>query len=176
MKKRWIQLGIVGKPHGLNGAFFVSQRDEELPEELKVLRIGPDAEKAKTYTIKNTRWQSERPVLHCLEISSREGAEAICHQPLWADRDSMEIDEDEEYFWSDVIGKKIKDRDGVYIGSITDVVNYGASDIVTVVDAKGRIAEIPFVDAYFDMEFEHGSEEIQMTVLAEVFDDVWTEE
>lgn len=176
MTKRWIQLGIVGKAHGLNGAFFVSQRDEELPEELKDLRIGTDPEKAKTYTIKATRWQSDRPVLHCQEITTREGAEALCHQLIWADRDAMEIDEDEEYFWSDVIGKKVKDSDGVFFGTIKDVVNYGASDIVTVVDDKGRIAEIPFVDFYFDMDFDLDGEEIQMVVLADVFDDVWTQE
>ena len=176
MQKRWIQLGIVGKAHGLNGAFFVSQRDEELPDELKNLRIGTIAETAKTFTIKSARWQNDRPVLLCSEISTREAAEAICHQTIWADRDEMEINEEEEYFWSDVIGKKVRDRDGVYFGKITDVVNYGASDIVAVVDAKGRTAEIPFVEFYFDMDFDLDGEEIQMTVLAEVFDDVWTQE
>ncbi len=176
MQKRWIQLGIVGKAHGLNGAFFVSQRDEELPEELKTLYIGASIDKAVTLSIKSTRWQNDRPVLHCEEIKTREAAEALCHQIIWADRDAMEIDEDEEYFWSDVIGKKIKDSEGVYFGKITDVVNYGASDIVSVVDAQGRTAEIPFVDFYFDMDFDLDGEEIQLVVLADVFDDVWTVE
>ena len=175
MQKRWIQLGIVGKPHGLNGAFFVSQRDEELPE-LKTLHIGPSADKAKTFTIKGTRWQSERPVLMCSEICTREAAEAICHQIIWADRDAMEIDEEEEYFWSDVIGKKVNDSGGVYFGKVTDVVNYGASDIVTIVDDKGRTAEIPFVDFYFDMDFDLDGEVIRMIVLSDVFEDVWTTE
>lgn len=176
MQKRWIQLGIVGKPHGLNGAFFVSRRDEELPEELKTLHIGPSADKAKTFTIKSSRWQSERPVLHCSEITTREGAEAICHQIIWADRDAMEINEDEEYFWSDVIGKKVKDSEGVYFGTIKDLVNYGASDIVMIIDEQGRSAEIPFVDFYFDMDFNVNDETIQMIVRSDVFDDVWTRE
>ncbi len=176
MQKRWIQLGIVGKPHGLNGAFFVSQRDEELPEELKTLHIGPSADKAKAFTIKSTRLQSERPVLLCSEISTREGAEAICHQIIWADREAMQIDEEEEYFWSDLIGMKVKDSDGILFGTIREVVNYGASDIVTIVDDKGRSAEIPFVDFYFDMDFDLEAEAIQMIVLSDVFDDVWTAE
>jgi 16S rRNA processing protein RimM len=174
VQKRWIQLGIVGKAHGLNGAFFVSQRDEELPEEIKSLHIGPSIDKAKTFSVKSIRFQGERPVLQIAEISSRESAEAICHQIIWADRDALEIDEDEEYFWSDVIGKTIKDSEGLLFGTVTDVNNYGASDIVTIEDDKGRTIEIPFVDFYFDMDFDLDGEEILMIVKSDVFDDVWT--
>lgn len=176
MQKRWIQLGIVGKAHGLNGAFFVSQRDEELPENLKALRIGASQEKAVDYKVKAVRWQNDRPVLHCEGISSRTDAEAMTHFKIWADRDVLEIDEDDEYFWSDVIGKKIKDSSGVDFGEITDMVNYGASDIAIIQDGKGRTAEIPFVDVYFNMEFELEDEYLHMLVTADTFDEVWTAE
>ncbi|MBC7660612.1 MAG: 16S rRNA processing protein RimM [Chitinophagaceae bacterium] len=174
MQKRWIQLGIVGKAHGLNGAFFVSQRDEEIPDGLKTLRIGPSVETAKTFTIKSSRWQNDRPVMLCSEIASREAAEAICHQPIWADRDDMEIDEEEEYFWSDIVGKEVKDSQGTFFGTISEVANYGASDIVLIEDGKGRTVEVPFVEFYFDMGFDLDGTEIRLIVLSEVFDDTWT--
>ncbi|MES2744061.1 MAG: ribosome maturation factor RimM [Bdellovibrionota bacterium] len=176
MQKRWIQLGIVGKAHGLNGAFFVSQRDDELPEELKSLRIGPTQDKSTEYKIKAVRWQNDRPVLHCEEIKSRTEAESLTHQKIWADRDLLPIDEDEEYFWSDVIGKKLLDSAGVPFGEVTEVVNFGASDIVVVIDGKGRTAEIPFVELYFNMDFEVEDDVIHMLVTADVFDEVWTTE
>ena len=176
MQKRWIQLGIVGKAHGLNGAFFVSQRDEELPEELKTLRIGPTQDKSVEYKVKAIRWQNDRPVLHCEEIKSRTEAEAITHSKIWADRDLLDIDDDDEYFWSDVIGKKVRDSSGLDFGEITELVNYGASDIAIIEDGQGRTVEIPFVDVYFNMEFALEDEFIHMLVTADVFDDTWTTE
>ncbi len=175
MQKRWIQLGIVGKAHGLNGAFFVSQRDEELPEELKVLRIGTSAEKSVEHKVKAVRWQADRPVLQCENIKSRTEAEALTHQKIFVDRDLLEIDED-EYFYSDVIGKKIVDSSGKMFGEIVDMVNYGASDIVIVHDDKGRTAEIPFVEVYFDMEWDFEDEAIRLLVDPSVFDEVWVSE
>ncbi len=175
MLKRWIQLGIVGKAHGLNGAFFVSQRDEELPDELKTIRIGTSKDKASSYKVKSIRWQNDRPVLHCEEVKSRTEAEALTHMKIFADRDDLEIDED-EYFWSDVIGKQILDPNGKPFGEITDMVNYGASDIAIVVDEDGRTAEIPFVAEYFDMEFDLDADEIRLLVDAAIFDEVWVKE
>ncbi len=175
MLKRWIQLGIVGKAHGLNGAFFVSQRDEELPDEIKSIRIGSSKDKASSYKVKSIRWQSDRPVLQCEEIKSRTEAEALTHMKIYVDREDLDIDED-EYFWSDVIGKRIVDLNGKPFGEITDMVNYGASDIAIVVDDDGRTAEIPFVSSYFDMDFEYEAEEIKMLVEAEIFDEVWVKE
>jgi 16S rRNA processing protein RimM len=175
VQKRWIQLGIVGKAHGLNGAFFVSGRDEELPE-VKTLLIGPSQEKSREFKVKVIRWQNDRPVLQCEEIKSRTEAEALTHQKIWADRDSLEIDDDEEYFFSDVIGKKIVDIEGKDFGEIVDMVNYGATDIAIIEDGKGRTAEIPFVDAYFNMDFDIDDEVLHLLVASDVFDEVWTTE
>lgn len=173
MNKRWIQLGIVGKAHGLNGAFFISNRDSLIPESVKGIRIGKDPEKSQHMTLKACRWQSDRPLLQIDQVKTRDVAELMCHSPIWCDRKEIEIDEDEEYFWGDLIGKQVVDPKGVNLGRIEDVQNYGASDIVVITGGDGRSLEIPLVETYFDMDFTYEDPELKLLVPADTFDEAW---
>jgi len=173
VKNLWIQIGIVGRPQGLRGAFFVAQRDEDLPRGLKKIRIGSQPEQAQVLTIAETRRSANRPVLQCLELSTREAAEALKMQPIWCDRTLVPLEETSEYLWSDLVGKSVVDAKGQAFGTITAVGNFGASDVVRVDAADGQWTEIPFVSAYFDMNFKSGSKQIQLLVTADTFDDTW---
>lgn len=173
MNKRWIQLGIVGKAHGLNGAFFISSRDDLLPETVKGIRIGKDPDKAPTMKVKACRWQSDRPLVQVEELKTRDAAELICHSPIWCDRQEIDIDEDEEYFWGDLIGKQVVDPQGVKLGRIEGIQNYGASDIILIEADDGRTLEVPFVDVYFAMDFSFEDKELKLLVPADTFDEAW---
>ncbi len=174
MKKRWVHLGIVGKAHGLNGAFFISRRDEHLPEGIKVLRIGPDPEKASTYQIVSSRWQGERPVVACREITTREAAEQLIAQIVWCEREKLKIDEADEYLWADLVGKEVRDFKDASVGHIREVGNFGASDIVRLVHPTRGVLEIPFVRSYFDMTFKSEDPFLRLLVTLDVFDEAWS--
>lgn len=172
--KVWVQLGIVGKAHGLNGAFFISQREEPLPPQLKELRIGPKPESAPRFTLRGSRMQQGRPILLCEELKSREGAEALLLQAIWCPRAELEVDESSEYLWADLIGKEVVDRSAKPIGTIREIGNFGASDLVRIVDATGKVLELPLVAAYFDMSFRSSDPELRLVVDAELFDESWS--
>jgi 16S rRNA processing protein RimM len=173
VQKRWIQLGIVGKAHGLNGAFFISQRDDLLPPQVRHVYIGAKPEAARKLTITKCRLQADRPLLLCLEINQREAAEALLMQPIWCERGDLVVDEAQEYMWGDLIGKEVRDQADVAIGVIEQVGNFGASDIVRIRNSQGLILEVPFVKAYFDMQFKSGDPYLKMIVTAEVFAETW---
>jgi 16S rRNA processing protein RimM len=174
VQKRWIQLGIVGKAHGLNGAFFISQRDELLPPQVRQVYVGPQPESARKLTITKCRLQGGRPLLLCLEINQREAAEALLLQPIWCERRDLVLDEAREYMWGDLIGKEVRDSTDVPIGVIAQVGNFGASDIVCIRNEQGLILEVPFVKAYFDMEFKSGDPHLKLIVTADVFAETWS--
>ncbi|MCX6130348.1 MAG: hypothetical protein NTX25_14955 [Proteobacteria bacterium] len=173
MSNSWIQIGIVGKAHGLRGAFFVAQRDEDLPAGLRRLRVGPDPEAALLLTLTESRRAADRLVLQCLELKSREEAEAIKMQPIWCQRSELKLEDKSEYLWADLVGKPLIDSEAKPFGVIRAVGNFGASDVVRVEAADGRWTEIPFVKFYFDMSFASDSECIKMLVPTETFDDTW---
>lgn len=174
MKNTWLQIGIVGKAQGLRGAFFVAQRDEDLPEGLVRIAVGPDPEKARVLTVSETRRSGDRPVIQCRELTSREAAESLKMQPIWCDRALVPLEEESEYLWSDLVGKSVLDSEGQRLGRVTAVGNFGASDIVRIDADDGQWIEVPFVNAYFDMSFRSDSRDLRLTVPAETFAETWT--
>jgi 16S rRNA processing protein RimM len=175
VKNAWLQIGIVGKAQGLRGAFFVAQRDEGLPEGLDRIVVGPDPEKARPLTVIETRRSGERPVLQCREVTTREAAEALKMQPIWCDRALVPLEEESEYLWSDLVGKSVLDSEGQRLGRITAVGNFGASDVVRIDADNGQWMEVPFVSAYFDMNFRSDTPELRMTVPADTFAETWNQ-
>jgi 16S rRNA processing protein RimM len=173
VKSAWLQIGIVGKAQGLRGAFFVAQRDEDLPEGLNRIVVGQDPDKARSLTVVETRRSGDRPVIQCREVTSREAAEALKMQPIWCDRALVPLEEDSEYLWSDLVGKAVLDVEGQRLGRITAVGNFGASDVVRIDADDGQWIEVPFVSAYFDMNFQSDSPELHLTVPAETFAETW---
>lgn len=107
------------------------------------------------------------------QVKAREVAELLVHSPIWADRAEITIDEDEEYFWGDLIGKKVVDPAGKVLGLIKDVQNYGASDIVFIAAPDGKSLEVPFVETYFAMDFSYEDADLKLLVAADTFDDAW---
>jgi 16S rRNA processing protein RimM len=173
VKNTWLQIGIVGKAQGLRGAFFVAQRDQDLPEGLVRIVVGPDPVKARVLTVVETRRSGDRPVIQCRELTSREAAEALKMQPIWCDRALVPIEEESEYLWSDLVGKPVLDSEGKKLGLITAVGNFGASDVVRIDADDGQWIEVPFVSAYFHMDFRSNSSELRLTVPADTFAETW---
>ncbi|MFW7379468.1 MAG: ribosome maturation factor RimM [Oligoflexus sp.] len=173
MKIRWVKLGIVGKGHGLNGTFFISGRDAAIPGGVKTLRIGKNLQRAQDLTVQTSRMQGDRPTVHCKEVQSRNDVDILKGQTIWCRRDEITVEEEREYLWSDIEGLLVIDSDDRLVGKIVAVQNYGASDIVEIENQQlGRLA-LPFVDAYFDMNFRSDAEQIRLLVPLTTFDEAW---
>jgi 16S rRNA processing protein RimM len=54
-----------------------------------------------------------------------------------------------EYYWSDLIGAQVINRDGVALGRVQSLVNNGAHDLLQVEGSSGRLL-VPLVPAYVD--------------------------
>ena len=75
------------------------------------------------------------------------------------------------------------DSSGHVLGTILEVYNCGASDIVTVEESSSpesdnsqtprRTVELPFVASYFDLDSEEGEGPIRLVVPKETFDEMW---
>ena len=65
-------------------------------------------------------------------ITAREAAEAIKGVELYLSRDKLPRLEDDEYYYADLVGLKVKNTNGKIIGIIRMVDNYGAGEIIEV--------------------------------------------
>ncbi|MDX1915900.1 MAG: ribosome maturation factor RimM [Methylophilus sp.] len=82
-------------------------------------------------------------------IDDRDAAFACKGQQVAVPRAALPEPEENEYYWSDLIGLQVKNQQGVDFGAVTDVFETGANDVLVVNTGKerGNIERlIPFVD------------------------------
>ncbi len=170
----WIKIGVVGKPNGLRGAFYVSNRDEAIPKTYQHIWIGESPAKSERYEIRVSKLLNGRPLIVCASISRREQAELLVGMPIWVQRAQISIDESKSYLWSDLVGKILQDANGELVGTIIEIRNFGASDIAAVRNQHGEFVEVPMVPTYFDMGFGRSDLELKLVVGKEVFDGLWS--
>lgn len=108
--------------------------------------------------ITQAREQGSLVVARAQEVADRNAAEALRGARIFVSRQSFPTAKDGEYYWIDLIGLAVVNREGEVLGTVTDLLDTGAHCVLRVqrpdapADAKGEEAErlIPFVDAFVD--------------------------
>lgn len=72
------------------------------------------------------------------EITSREDAASLAGTRLYVARDKLSEPEEEEFYYSDLIGLTVKTQNGESVGKIAAVQNYGAGDILELREIPGH--------------------------------------
>lgn len=94
------------------------------------------------------------------DVRYRDQAEALRGTQLYCLRDDLTPTEEDEFYHSDLIGLVVVSTDKQLLGKIKDVHNYGASDLLEIVDTPNIQASwnIPFTLAHvpeIDLELGH---------------------
>lgn len=167
-----LTIGTVGRAHGLNGTFFVSGRDTPLPKSLKIVRLGPTWEAARSFAVVRSALQGGRPVLQIEGCLKREDAEALGGQTIWAERSALGL-KDGEWCFADLVGKTVVSADDQVLGKIQVVANHGAGDFAEVLHpAKGRLG-LSLAGDFVDWEKSSLVGDLRLRVNADTFDECW---
>ena len=92
------------------------------------------------------------------DVTDRNAAEALRGARIFVARSSFPTAADDEFYWVDLIGLQVVNREGVTLGQVSGLLDNGAQSVLQVrddaaADAAGQpVAErlIPFVAAYID--------------------------
>ena len=122
-----VQVGKVGKPHGLAGAFVVEQASED-PE-----RFAVGGEPAR---IVESKRAGGRPVI-------RLDREAARGDAIELDRSELPEPEEGEYYAFQLIGLEVEESSGAKLGRVTEVSSGPANDVL---ELDTGLA-LPLVDA-----------------------------
>jgi 16S rRNA processing protein RimM len=115
-----VSVGRVGKPHGLDGCFFVD-RASDAPERF--------AEGATVYVdgvasrIEVSKQARGRPVIR-LDRPAERGAE------LAVPAGTLPELEDDSFYVFQLVGLRVQDADGCELGTVVDVASYPANDVL----------------------------------------------
>lgn len=86
------------------------------------------------------------------EIPDRNAAEALQGARIFISRASFPTPDDGEFYWVDLIGLAVSNREGVLLGPVVGLLETGPHCVLRVqpADAKADEVLIPFVEAYVD--------------------------
>ena len=85
-------------------------------------------------------------------ISDRSAAEALRGSLVEVDRSALPPLKEGEYYHADLVGLKCVDSDGLEVGIVVAVENYGAGDLLEVERAGGKRSLIPFRPGIADLD------------------------
>ena len=116
---------------------------------------GPRAAFAGTVrlSIKEAKSHVDTVVASAHEIADRDAAEGLRGARIFIARSSFPTLEEGEYYWVDLIGLDVVNRDGAALGQVTDLLATGPQQVLVLsYQDAGKLCErmIPFVDAYVD--------------------------
>ena len=143
------ELAIMGRvvaPYGVFGWLKIVPDTEEFDGllEYKKWWIGKDND-WRELAVKEAKIHNDVLVVKLQGIDDRDAALACKGKQIAVPRSSLPKLDDEEYYWSDLIGLSVKNQQDVDFGKITDVFATGANDVVVAKSEEGIERLIPYI-------------------------------
>ena len=156
-----IEVGRIADAWGIKGWFKVLSHSAD-PQALfssKRWFILPSEKGAKTFSgvlklaIREAKTHSGTVVATAQDVDDRTAAEALKGARIFVSRASFPTAEKDEYYWVDLIGLAVINREGVVLGEVRELLSTGAQTVLVMdflQDGKPQERLIPFVVAYVD--------------------------
>jgi len=82
-------------------------------------------------------------------IKDRNESEKLHGTKLYILRDELkELEDEDTFYYTDLIGLSVKNKEGEEIGSVLKVDNFGAGDLLEIKPKNGKSFLLPFKDEY----------------------------
>jgi 16S rRNA processing protein RimM len=147
--QRLIQLGVIGRAHGVRGLVRVTSHTAD-PTDLTTYGPLTDA-KGRRFSL---RWRSEGVAEvtelvgdTAVKVTDRSVAERLTNTPLFIDRAQLPPAEADEFYLADLIGLAAVDSDGTALGRVAVVHDYGAGTSIEIEQDDAPPLIVPFTHA-----------------------------
>lgn len=118
---------ILSYPH-----WFVKQKQEFLP-----------------FTVEASKMQSGKLIVKFKEISSPEQAKNFANLEIFIPREDLPALEKDEFYWDDLIGCRVINRESQFLGEVKKLLSTGANDVLVLENGDKRVL-IPYLNHVVD--------------------------
>jgi 16S rRNA processing protein RimM len=143
-----IRVARIGAAHGVRGEVRLWPFTQD---PLAVADYGPleTEDGTRRFEIETLRAAKDHLVARIAGIGDRDAAEKLRNVDLFVSRDKLpQIDETDTYYYADLVGMAAVTPDGVALGTVTAIHNFGAGDLIEIATtAGGEPLLLPFTDA-----------------------------
>jgi len=156
-----VEVGRIADAWGIKGWFKVLPHSGN-PEALfssKRWYLQPSERGAKTFSgtvllpIRQAKDHSDTVVAWAQGVDDRNAAEALRGARIFVPRSSFPSTAEDEYYWVDLIGLEVANREGVALGQVRELMSTGPQTVLVLAyeqDGKAQERLIPFVSAFVD--------------------------
>ena len=158
-----LEVGRIGEAWGLKGGFHVLPYADP-PEALMAathwhLKAAEDARRAAsaaalptTLEISSVRSSGDGLIASSPAIADRTAAEALRGARIFIARSQFPQPAEDEFYWADLIGLAVVNREGLALGGVTGLIDTGPHSVLRIQPPAADAEEvlIPFVSAYVD--------------------------
>ncbi len=146
-------MGRVAAPYGVNGWVRVIPMTAApatlLGHARWWLRAGEDAA-WQPHALQSGRQHGAALIAQLAGLQDRETAAGWSGADIGVPRTELPAISEQEIYWADLVGLEVVNREGLALGRVAAVREYGAHPVLRVIDRDGRERLIPYVDAYVD--------------------------
>jgi 16S rRNA processing protein RimM len=156
-----VEVGRIADAWGIKGWFKVLPHSAD-PQALfssKRWYLQPSERGLKTFSgtvllrVREAKEHSDTVVARADEVEDRAGAEALRGARIFVPRSSFPSADPDEYYWVDLLGLDVVNREGVALGRVKDLLATGPQTVLVLEyeeDGKALERMLPFVAAYVD--------------------------
>lgn len=156
-----VEVGRITDAWGVKGWFKVQPHSSN-PEALfaaKTWYLQPSERGAKSFSgtvllaIRQAKDHSDTVVASAQGVDDRNAAEALRGARVFVPRSSFPSTTEDEYYWVDLIGLSVINREGVALGEVRELMSTGPQTVLVLSFEEGGKPQermIPFVSAFID--------------------------
>ena len=141
-----ILVGVIGAPHGVKGELRLKSFTAD---SLAIADYGPLTDSTgETLLLTKVRLlKDDMLVVKFDGIDGRDEAAKLTRRELFVLRSQLPPPDEDEFYFSDLIGLAVKTIAGENFGTIHAVENYGAGDVLDIKKNDGEHVLVPFTKA-----------------------------
>ncbi len=137
----YVMIGEVIKAQGLRGELKIhcySGQPENLKDYQCLVLVGKKGEVSPELPIQSSRKQGGSAIVLLKTISDRNTAEQCVGCGVLIARRDLPAPQNEEFYWLDIQGKKVRTTDDRELGEVTHLFSNGAQDVMVISDGQNE--------------------------------------
>lgn len=152
-----ICVGVVTGVHGLKGLVRVKPFTET-PEAVAAYGSVETEDGSRRLELEfANRTGKGQIAVRIAGVTDREAAEALKGERLYVHRERLPAPETDEFYHADLIGLAVQRSTGASVGNIRSIHDFGAGDVLEIVDETGALTMVPFTrDAVPEIDLAAG--------------------
>ena len=143
-----ILVGVIGAPHGVRGEVRVKSYTNQ-PMSLADYAALWTGDGRRCLKIATARLLKEDMLVVRFEgLADRDAAQLLTNTQVFVARDDLPPADTDEFYHADLVGLRAEDEQGLDVGRVVSLQNFGAGDLLEIAPASGETFFVPFTRAF----------------------------